>query len=220
MTNRNTRSKNILLITLMVTAILSGSVLCGYLFFGSASADPVTVTKTVAVTYPAKTVYIDREIVREVDVMTTQIVEVEVPAVKIIEISKQYKDWQSVEQFKEWYGSQHFTTLMPNGGDLETADCDDYASWVARTALSDGYLVSLALVDGTGRIYETAIGKPYHMGNLITVGNGVYYVEPYCNEFKVLWVTDLDSVDSYEYWNTGASSASVRGSFTIGEAND
>lgn len=214
------RIQNIALVILPMVAIASGAVVVAHLVPDIAGADPVTVTKTVAVTYPAKTVYIDREIVREVEVMTTQIVEVEVPAVKIVEIPKQYKDWESVEQFESWYNSQHFTTLMPNGGDHETADCDDYAMWVAREALSGGYLVSLALVDGTGRIYETEVSKPYHMGNLVVIGNGVYYVEPYAKDFKVVWVTDLDSTGSYDYWNTGASSASVRGSFTIGEAND
>lgn len=145
-----------------------------------------------------ETVYLDRpvtfEVIREVPKVSTMtiVVEKDTPVEKIVYQNLCYRQWESLQQFLDWYEARNFTVLIPNGDSLQTADCDNYAEWVAQEALEQGYLVSLALVDGQGKIYGIPVATPYHMGNLVVVGNEVFYVEPQPWQFRAVKITDLD----------------------------
>lgn len=77
----------------------------------------------------------------------------------------------------------------PNSG----SDCDDYAERLQRLAISDGYLMSVQLVQG-GCLFgvEVTPEKGCHMGNLAIAGNGVYFIEPQPGMFRIVKVCDRD----------------------------
>ena len=162
---------------------------CGYIV-GSHPIRPQAVTIL-------ETHYIDREVIiptsptivtKTINTLTIK----EVPVDKVVYQNIYSRRWESVEQFENWYQAQNFTILLPNGGDLDTADCDDYALWLAEKALEQGYLVSVCLVDDRGVVYGVYVHEAYHMGCLVVIGNGIYYVESDPMEHKVIKICDKD----------------------------
>ena len=103
------------------------------------------------------------------------------------------RPWESIEQFEQWYYDQPLlqTFIMPSGAFV--VDCDDYAVRLQREALRQGYSVSCQLVEN-GKLFEvrvTDILEP-HMGNLVIIGNSIYYVEPLPRELEIVRVCDKD----------------------------
>lgn len=107
-------------------------------------------------------------------------VEVEVPieAIKYRNIFP--REFESVEQFEEWYWEQ-ISAIKLN------YKCVDYAKWLQRTALTQGYSVSQALV-WWGRYYSVKVSDDVrcHAGNLALIADTYYYVEPHPKWFKVI----------------------------------
>ncbi len=101
------------------------------------------------------------------------------------------RQWESVEQFKDWYYSQNFTLLMPSGAN--TIDCDDYATWVQDRAMRQGYPVSEALAwqHYYGGVYVTVM-PGLHDGCLVLIGNIYYYFEPEIDKFKMVEICKRD----------------------------
>jgi len=96
------------------------------------------------------------------------------------DVPRPYQNWESVDQFKEWYEDQQFTVIFPNGGDRKTADCDEYAYRLQKVALRAGYPVSIALVTRDGMFFDKVVrgGTKAHAGNLVEINDVYYYVEP------------------------------------------
>lgn len=133
------------------------------------------------------------EILREVPFEVIKEVPVEV--IKEVEVVKYHhitaREWESVEQFTEWYEEQEFTTLMPSP--VYKVDCDDYSEWLQRVALQQGYPVSEALAKG-GLYYGVLVNKhsDSHAGNLVLIGNVYYWVEPQPNMFVIKKICNKD----------------------------
>ena len=100
------------------------------------------------------------------------------------------RQWESIEQFTDWYYAQNFTALFPSGAYI--ADCDDYAEWVQTKALEQGYSISIALT-WHGKLYnnkkvtnEYKPGQPGHVGNMVEIQGVYYYFEPAIDRFNGL----------------------------------
>ena len=99
------------------------------------------------------------------------------------------RQWESVGQFTAWYLTQGFTLLFPY--EAYPMDCDDYAEWVSRQALEQGYQVSIALT-WQGMYYGKKVTDIFtqqvsgHTGSLVEIQGTFYYFEPRIDEFKGL----------------------------------
>jgi hypothetical protein len=126
-----------------------------------------------------------------VTINVTEIREVEVvkETVSIVYQNRLPQDWESIEQFIDWYYSQGFTLLFPSGA--YTVDCDDYAEWVNREALKQSYHISDALT-WNGMYYNKRVTNNYtsqipgHVGNLVLIQGAYYYFEPMIKDFNGL----------------------------------
>ena len=98
------------------------------------------------------------------------------------------KDWQSVEEFLAWVKPLSYRVIKVIGRDTY---CSDYAQDLQRRAWEQGYAVSLALVDKQGYVYNTYIGEPTHMGNLVVINKVVYYVDALPGLFRMVKITDI-----------------------------
>jgi len=123
--------------------------------------------------------------------------EVEVPIEKIVYQNTYSRQWESTEQFIDWYHAQEFTLLMPSS--IMTVDCDDYADWVQTTALEQGYSVSVAIV-WYGKIYNGKLVSstftneyPGHAGCMVDIAGAYYFFEPEVNKFNgLIKIADKD----------------------------
>ena len=133
-----------------------------------------------------------------VTVNVTEIREIEVvkEVEKIVYHHRSPQEWESIEQFTEWYYSQGFTLLFPSGAYV--VDCDDYAEWVNREALKQSYHISDALTWYSMYYNKKVTDKytsqePGHAGNLVLIQGIYYYFEPNIKDFKgLIKVTDKD----------------------------
>lgn len=126
-------------------------------------------------------------------------VEIPVEVIKEVEVVKETvrwrniydRDFDSVEQFKDWYYAQHFNPLSPSG--VYKVDCDDYAQRLQITALRQGYPVSIALLK-EGRYYDVNVSdiKEGHAGNLVMIDGTYYYIEPDPSKFNIVKVVSRD----------------------------
>jgi len=122
-------------------------------------------------------------------------VEVPVEVIKEVEVityrNIYARNWESVEQFKEWYGAQHFTVLMDSP--YYEVDCDDYSEWVQRKALQQGYSVSEAIAKNKlyAGVRVTKISG-LHAGNLVMIDGVYYWVEPQPDMFYIKRLFDRD----------------------------
>ena len=118
---------------------------------------------------------------------------VEIPVVE--EITKWRniypRQFESVEDFVEWYETQEFTLLYPSGD--YTVDCDDYAEMVQRKALEQGYAISQALT-WNGQYYDMKVNNIFsgHVGNIVLIDNAYYYFEPNPEEFFIRKLIERD----------------------------
>lgn len=139
--------------------------------------------------YVTEIVY--REVPYEVPVYYETVVEtvIEVEVEKTVYRNIYSRSWESEEQFIEWYYAQGFTFLVPSGE--YKIDCEDYAKWVQREALEQGYRVSIALT-WFGKYYNVRVNDkftdraPGHAGNLVEIKGVFYYFEPQIEDFKGL----------------------------------
>ena len=99
------------------------------------------------------------------------------------------KQWQSVQEFEDWYRAQGFTLLFPSDDYL--VDCDDYAEQVRLKALKQAYSISDALT-WNGRYYNKRVTDAYtseqpgHVGSLVEIQDTYYYFEPEIDKFNGL----------------------------------
>ena len=154
-------------------------------------AEPITAAHitTEYVTLPPEIIYerveMPVEVIKEVEVL------VEVP-VEVVKWRNIYpRTFESVEEFKEWYLAQNFNPLLPSSA--YTVDCDDYAEWLQRKALEQGYSVSIALIKN-GYYYGAKVSdvKEGHAGNLVLIDGVFYYVESEPSKFSVIKVISRD----------------------------
>lgn len=153
--------------------------------YGQDISEPQIITIVEEIEVP---IFIDREI----PVYRTVTIETEVIKEVIkYEGNKWAKEFESRGHFIEWYKAQHFTILLPSSDYL--VDCDDYADWVQTEAIRQGYKISVVLTTngfvGNTRVRED---RRLHMGNLVMIGNDIYYVEPKIDEFKIIWISYRD----------------------------
>jgi hypothetical protein len=142
--------------------------------------------------------YVDRWHEPEIITVTNTIVkEIEKPVEveKVVYRNRLPQEWESVEQFEDWYYSQGFTILF---NPSPRNDCDDYAEWVNREALKQSYHISDALT-WNGMYYNKKVTNNYkprepgHAGNLVLIQGTYYYFEPKIDEFNgLIKVTDRD----------------------------
>lgn len=181
----------------MRTLIIIISCLCcwavGVTVIPRINSEPQVVTQTEyidhIVTVPSekvieKPVYVDRVV--EVEKIVEEVVEVVV--IKHRDIS--VRQWEDLEQFKEWVQA-NLVSLTPMGN--YKLDCDDYAMRLQEKALAQGYPLSCHLVVN-GHILGKKVSDGYlHMGNLVIIGNDIYYVEPQPDDFKIVWLCNKDT---------------------------
>lgn len=92
--------------------------------------------------------------------------------------------FESVEQFRAWYEDNKPGILI--NADPKRNDCDDYAEYLQRRALRQGYLLSSQLVED-GKLYGVKVSEDgYHMGNLPMTKDAIYYVEPHPKKFAII----------------------------------
>jgi len=180
-------NKFIFSITLLAIVIIS---IFGYVNISCADSADVVIYKTEYVDRNIQTtVYIPEPYPVEVPVPY----EIEVPVYvdRIVETPTEYKEWESINQFIEWYGEQEFTVLMPSGA--YKVDCDDYSARVQREALKDGYAVSQVLVNGNDyygvRVRDATGG---HAACMVMINKSYYYVEPSPRDFRIIYLVRRD----------------------------
>jgi len=102
-----------------------------------------------------------------------------------------YQNFESQEALQSWVNDWR-TTRMPivleffSVGVIlreqkysEYFDCDDFAEAMQRDALRNGYLTSVALVDGEGCVFGTKVTElRHHSGIIALTSNSYWYVEP------------------------------------------
>jgi hypothetical protein len=128
-------------------------------------------------------------IVREVEVVKEIPVEVEVEKI----VYRQHTGWREFEnlaEFSDWVKDK-LERLWVVGDKL--ADCDDFAIRLQREGYKDGYLISSQLV-WNGKLFDKNVSnfKKPHMGNLIIIGNRIYFVEPQPDYFRIVFVANRD----------------------------
>jgi len=153
---------------------------------------PYVVDRTVVEVVKVPEPYVVEKVVIEV-VTVNQTIEKEI--IKEVIKYRDRTDWryfESLTEFTAWVDDK-LVVLFPINGDTKTADCDDYAERLQREAYKDGYFISVQIVE-TGRIMGKVVSdnEGLHMGNLVMIGNGVYYVEPQPEKFRIIRICDRD----------------------------
>lgn len=134
-------------------------------------------------------IYVDKLVDRIVERVVIEEREREVEVIKYRNIYA--RNWESVEQFEQWYEDLGFRILLPSSA--YTVDCNDYSARLQRLALEQGYAVSEAIAKN--RLYAgvkvTKIGG-LHAGNLVTIDNDYYWVEPQPDMFNIKQLFEKD----------------------------
>lgn len=127
-----------------------------------------------------ETVYVDRPVEKIVE----KVVEKEVQ-VEVIKWENIYaRQWESLDQFKQWYEDLDFRLLLPSP--YYVMDCDDYANRLQRLALQQGYSVSQAITrDKHYAGIKVTEFTGLHAGNLVLIDNAYYWVEPQPDIFSI-----------------------------------
>ena len=150
-------------------------------------AEPTRVPAATVADKPPETVIIEKEVEKIVKEYVT---------------SAPLREFSSVDELRNWCEEHTAVLLVPDARgmiDLRSPtphkkdDCDDYAERLQRLAIADGYLMSEQLVyDGKLLGVEVTPEKSYHMGNLTTIGNDVYFIEPQPSIFRIIKVCERD----------------------------
>ena len=164
--------KKALLITLSIMLIFVG------IGIGTAISKPAVIYKEVPVV---------KEVVHYVDVPPIiEIIEVPVEVVVEIEVPKEVRLFETIEEFEAWRDDRLLITingkqyLVPTKTYSPKNDCDDVAETWQRWAYEDGYLASQQAV-WRGKVcgikVSQTLGK--HMGLMIIIGNEVFFQDTY-----------------------------------------
>ena len=164
--------KKALLITLSIMLIFVG------IGIGRAISEPTVIYKEVPVV---------KEVVHYVDVPPIiEIIEVPVEVVVEIEVPKEVRLFETIEEFEAWRDDRLLITingkqyLVPTETYSLKKDCDDVAETWQRWAYEDGYLVSQQAV-WRGKVcgikVSQTLGK--HMGLMVIIGNEVFFQDTY-----------------------------------------
>ena len=144
-----------------------------------------------------KPVYIDKLV--EVPVYIDRVEIIEKPIIEIVEVEKviEFKkivyekrtDWRffkTLPEFTTWLEDK-MVNLMP------PADCDDYAQRLQREAYKDSYFLSIQVV-ADGKLFDKVVSddKRLHMGNLVMIDNGIYYVNLQPGDFRIIRICNRD----------------------------
>jgi len=118
--------------------------------------------------------------------ITVEEVEVEVP----VYVNNQWREFESPAILMSWV-KEHLAYLWIVGD--QVADCDDYALRLQLEAYKDGYFLSVQLIqDGMLNGKNVSNYLQLHMGNLVMIGNEIYFIEPQPNYFRVVFVCNRD----------------------------
>lgn len=103
-----------------------------------------------------------------------------------VQVALEFGEFDTLEGFEQWrddnllieiQGKKH---RLPTDSFSEDYDCDDVAEAWQREALSDGYLMSIQVIDNAvllgKRVSET---HKKHAGCLTMIENGVYYLDTF-----------------------------------------
>ena len=163
--------------------------------FGLHHTTPKVVTQTKYVNrYVEKPVYIgvekptpvDRPVYIEVEKPITIEREVKV----LVEVPVMLKDWDSLEQLKEFLRNDNtdksVTLTVDSKGELNfNGQCEDYALQLRDRAMAIGMHLSIAALHP--KEYEKWYGKQakpnqYHAIAMARIGNELWYIEPQTDE--------------------------------------
>jgi len=118
------------------------------------------------------------------------------------------KDFDSLDELKSWVDGWEAnnkpiavsilnrTFVIVGNKELYSQywDCDDIAEAMQRDALRDGYLMSVALVDKDGKIYDTRVSElTSHVGVVVVADDTYYYVEPQTGDVVKIVGRDSDT---------------------------
>ena len=129
---------------------------------------------------------------------TVEYVEKPVTEVKYVErvtsVPAEYRNFYTLDELRNWLALNAISTSIYLKSPGVEIDCDDYALELQRKALSDGFIVSFAVV--SEREYDALFREPLpkgttlHAVNLAIIDNSIYYIEPQTAE--VVFVANLD----------------------------
>jgi len=144
----------------------------------------ITATIYIFTSKPATaTVIVEKPVIQEVEVIK-EVIEKEIEyrdVVKEVMVEKpiEQREFQSKAELLKWLADDntdsnvyHFLKDNTTVSSREY-DCDDYALDLQQKALNDGYLMSATIIEKDNE---------FHMINLVTINNEVYYIEPQTDE--------------------------------------
>jgi len=136
-----------------------------------------------------ETVFINKPVYKIVERVIIEEKEVEVEVVVYKNIRA--RNWESVEQFEQWYEDLDFRVLLPSGA--YTVDCNDYSERLQRKALQQGYSISEAMAKNHlyAGVWVTKING-LHAGCMVLIGNDYYWVEPQPGIFSIKQLFERD----------------------------
>lgn len=155
-----------------------------FLLLTGCSPDIETITEYVEVEKPVtKYVIVEKPIYIERIVEVETIKEVEI----IVEVPIELRDFESVEELREWLTKECTFTL--SGKDI---DCDNYALELQQRGLKDGYLLNFEAIlpDEYNKLFKKLKIDGLHAMNSAIIGNTFYYIEPQTRE--IAWGGFLD----------------------------
>ena len=108
----------------------------------------------------------------------------------IVEVPIELRDFESVEELREWLGEEcHFIIF---GAKDKVYDCDNHSLWLQKKGLKDGYLVNYEAImpDEYNKYFKNMEIDGLHAINSVIIGNDFYYIEPQTRE--IVWRGSLD----------------------------
>jgi hypothetical protein len=116
---------------------------------------------------------------------------------------RQYRSFDTVEEMTQWV-SQWNANQKPivaeffglqiglRNGEKYSAyyDCDDFAEAMQRDALKDGFLISVCLIDSTGKLHGVPVTAANHAGCITVTENYYWFIEPQTGEMIKLIMRD------------------------------
>ena len=101
-------------------------------------------------------------------------------------------NWESVNKpIAVGDGKRSFVLTGSSVVSSEYWDCDDVADAMQRCAMTDGYMMSVVLVDRGGKVYGIRVSSIVNHAGCMAVAEGTYYyVEPFTGE--ITKITERD----------------------------
>lgn len=175
-------------IALAVTLIVVFGVL-SYLAIKNAVFEPIIVEKPV---YIDKVIYdtIEKPVYLDKIIEVEKIITINNTIEKIVYEKYPVRNFKDLAEFAKWVQDKMVRIWLISG---EEADCDDYAEHLQSEALKEGYMVSCQVVyNGMLGTRQVSDSPGLHMGNLVIIGNDIYWVEPQSSAFSIVKVCDRD----------------------------